>query len=458
MAWLTALLTLPFRLATDLFRRFLALSLPARIAWSVGVVQLLLCVLTLVFVLVGGGRLTFQAWWTPGKGMLLLLLLVLVPVFVYYAMRLWLHEEVSRWRDIEQAWRESLAELSRQQVDLRNAPLFIVLGTDGRDEERALMQMAPVPFVVVSAPPGSAPLHVYAGHDAIFVCLSAIGQTCTVAAAARRGAAATAAPTARPTGLSAGERAEAYDRITALCERIVAARRPLAPVNGIAVVAPVELGADDQARTAGLAAAAAEDLQQLTGAFGLRAPIVLGCTLPGGTPGFKELGSLLPAADRARTVGQAFPLGTPSGPPEIEAVALNAGGRLFDVIGDLLSDPKATERPELNRSLLRLLCVLRTAGVDSITRLMQRAFDFAAAGAAPLFAGCYVLVLPERGEGGLFGRGLFERMLACQGDLDWTATRLRQDRFQRLLSTGLVATAAAMVTATVALTLWRIFR
>ena len=136
MAWLTALLTLPVKLVTAATNWFLGLSLPARIAWSVGVVQFLLCLVTLLLVIVSGGRTTFQAWWTPGKGMQLLILLLLVPIFVYYAMRLWLHEEVSRWRDIEKAWREVRIELDRQQIDLRDVPLFLILGTDGRDEER----------------------------------------------------------------------------------------------------------------------------------------------------------------------------------------------------------------------------------------------------------------------------------------------------------------------------------
>jgi len=116
MAWLTALFMLPVKLVTAAINWFLSLSLPARIAWSVGVVQFLLCLLTLLLVIVSGGRPTFQAWWTPGKGMQLLILLLLVPVFVYFAMRLWLHEEVSRWRDIEKAWREARIELDRQQI------------------------------------------------------------------------------------------------------------------------------------------------------------------------------------------------------------------------------------------------------------------------------------------------------------------------------------------------------
>lgn len=463
MAWLAALLTLPFRGLTGLIRRFLGLSLPARIAWTVGVIQFLLCLFTLLLVVISGGRLAFQSWWTPGKGLLLILLLLVVPLFVYLAMRLWLHEEVSRWRDIEQAWKEAAAELARQQVDIRNAPLFIVLGTDGRDEEQALMQMAPTPFVVVSAPPGSAPLHVYAGHDAIFVCLSTIGHCCAVAASLARpeqkkpAAAGEAAP-ARGAALTATQRAEAYDRLTAFCERIVAVRQPLAPINGIVVIAPLPQGGDAPDQSSVFGSAVAEDLLQMTRSFGLRAPITFCFTESTTTRGFKEVGDLLSAADRTRAVGQALPLGPPVTAADVEAVTVNAYGKLSDLLGGLLSDDKAVERPTANRSIVALSCRLRTAGVESMTRIVQRSIDLVTEDAGPLLAGCYLVFLSPRGAGGFFGRGFFERMLAAQGDLDWTAARLRLDRRYRLVASLLTVTIAIAAVVTVATAAWRLFR
>lgn len=467
MAWLAAFLTLPFRGATALIGRFLGLSLPARIAWSVGVVQFLLCMFTLLLVVMTGGRMAFQAWWTPGKGLLLILLLLLVPLFVYFALRLWLHQEVSRWRDIEQAWKEAVAELTRQQVDVRNAPLFVVLGTDGRDEEQAIMQMSPLPFVVVSAPPGSAPLHVYAGHDAIFVCLSAIGQCCTVAGLMRRpesrlpaaGAAESAAgAAARTVTLSAAQRAEAYDRLTAFCERLVAVRQPLAPINGIAVIAPLPADADAAEQASLFGSAVAEDLLQMTRAFGLRAPITFGFVQSTTMRGFKEVGDLLSAADRARAVGQSLPLGLPVTAADVEAVTVNAYGKLGDLLGGLLADDKAMERPTANRAIVSLSCHLRTVGVDAMTRMAQRSIDVVTEDAGPLLAGCYLLFLSARGDGGFFGRGFFERVLATQGDLDWTAARLRLDQRYRILAyvlTGLIAISVVAIVATVA---WRFSR
>jgi hypothetical protein len=467
MAWLTALLTLPVKLVTAATNWFLGLSLPARIAWSVGVVQFLLCLVTLLLVIVSGGRTTFQAWWTPGKGLQLLILLLLVPIFVYYAMRLWLHEEVSRWRDIEKAWREVRIELDRQQIDLRDVPLFLILGTDGRDEERAIMQMAPVRFVVTGSPPGSSPLHVYAGQEAAFVCLSGIGQACSVAEMVRRGSRATqpdsavamesAGGTAAVSfGLSAAERGEASDRLTALCERVRNTRQPVAPINGIAVVVPLLLDDDPEAYVETLGTSVAGDLLQVTQAFGLRVPVTFGCTVPGGMSGWKELGTLLPAADRGKAAGQAFSPGLPPSPEDVAALAINAGGRLSDVLGELLADPRAVGRPVVNRALLRLTCRMRTAGVAGMTGFLQKAVDFVADATPPLLSGCYVMSPLERGEGGFFGRGFFERLLAVQGDLEWTQARLERDRRYGRTAAFFMAMIGLLVLAIAGIVAWRL--
>lgn len=466
MAWLTALFMLPVKLVTAAINWFLSLSLPARIAWSVGVVQFFLCLLTLLLVIVSGGRPTFQAWWTPGKGMQLLILLLLVPVFVYFAMRLWLHEEVSRWRDIEKAWREARIELDRQQIDLRDVPLFVVLGTDGRDEERAIMQMAPVRYVVTGSPPGSAPLHVYAGQEAAFLCLSGIGQACSVLELVRRGsspsqpqsaaAAAAGVVGAASFALSATERAEASDRLTAICERVRAIRQPVAPINGIAVIVPLHLDEDPASFIETLGASTAGDLLQMTQAFGLRVPITFGCALPGQMAGWKELGSLLTAGDRGKAAGQAFSPGLLATPEDLAALAVNASGRFTDIIGELVAEPRAVSRPAANRSMLRLMCRMRTAGVDAITSYLQKAVDFVADAAPPLLAGCFVMAPGERGDAGFFGRGFFERLVAVQGELEWTQSRLDRDRRYRRMSAVFLALIGLLALAIAGIVAWRL--
>ena len=160
MDWLLKLFAIPWNGCTQFYRGFLASSLSARIAWTVAIFQLFVVVLAFLMVLLLGQASIFQSWWSPGKAIILFVLLLVVPILVYYAARLWLDRgEKSRWGDVEAAWNVALVELSRQQVSLKDVPLFLLLGTDGQEEERGILQNAPINLTVLASPPGSAPLH-----------------------------------------------------------------------------------------------------------------------------------------------------------------------------------------------------------------------------------------------------------------------------------------------------------
>lgn len=116
------------------------------------------CVGFLMVLLLGQASI-FQSWWSPGKAIILFVLLLVVPILVYYAARLWLDRgEKSRWGDVEAAWNVALVELSRQQVSLKDVPLFLLLGTDGQEEERGILQNADQ-FDGAGIPAGQCALH-----------------------------------------------------------------------------------------------------------------------------------------------------------------------------------------------------------------------------------------------------------------------------------------------------------
>jgi hypothetical protein len=231
MDWFLNLLTAPWRFLKRVARGFMVMSLASRIAWATAAFLTFFVLLTLCALLLAGGTgwTTLQAWWSPGKGAVVIVLVIVVSVLVYYAARLWLQRENSRFPDIDAAWNAALAEMQRQQIDLRNSPLFLVLGCDGQEQERAIIGEAPVQFLVTASPAGSAPLHTHAGHDGVFVCLSAIGQSCLLAdmlrsmlATSRSTAALSTAPLLPLTAgaglaaLSPSQRGESADRLTAI--------------------------------------------------------------------------------------------------------------------------------------------------------------------------------------------------------------------------------------------------
>ncbi|MFM8827188.1 MAG: hypothetical protein ACKOFT_08940, partial [Actinomycetota bacterium] len=143
-------------------------------------------------------------------------------------------------------------------------------------------------------------------------------------------------------------------------------------------------------------------------------------------------------------------------PEDLAALAVNASGRFTDIIGELVAEPRAVSRPAANRSMLRLMCRMRTAGVDAITSYLQKAVDFVADAAPPLLAGCFVMAPGERGDAGFFGRGFFERLVAVQGELEWTQSRLDRDRRYRRMSAVFLALIGLLALAIAGIVAWRL--
>ena len=142
ITFIAKLLTAAGRLPGEFLRQ----SLATRIASVVAAVLVTAVLLTgLTVVLQQETQLMLQ-WWYPGRVVLILLLLTLIPLCVYEAAKYWLMRDNSRWPDIDASWAAALAELSRQQIDIRNTPLFVLLGSDGRGVEQSLMRDTTLTF------------------------------------------------------------------------------------------------------------------------------------------------------------------------------------------------------------------------------------------------------------------------------------------------------------------------
>jgi hypothetical protein len=105
-------------------------------------------------------------YWLP-------LLFLLVYVLMWLGWWLWKllqpEEEASVFPDIDDAWSEAVKALEQGNIDLTEAPLFLVVGRPAAPEE-ALFAAAKLNFTVKQSPRRSdAPLHVYANRDGIYV-------------------------------------------------------------------------------------------------------------------------------------------------------------------------------------------------------------------------------------------------------------------------------------------------
>jgi hypothetical protein len=105
-------------------------------------------------------------YWLP-------LLVLLVYVLMWLGWWLWKllqpEEEASVFPDIDEAWTEGVQALEQGNIDLTEAPLFLVVGKSAAPEE-ALFAAAHLNFTVKQSPRrADAPIHVYANRDGVYV-------------------------------------------------------------------------------------------------------------------------------------------------------------------------------------------------------------------------------------------------------------------------------------------------
>jgi hypothetical protein len=119
---------------------------------------------------------------SPGRIIAVICLLALIPIVVYRGLKLWLEGDVSRFPDLDFAWRAGLTALERNGIDATAVPIFLVLGSAGDRQERALFDSAGLGLRVRAVPEGPAPLHWYASPDAIYLCCSEASWSSALAA------------------------------------------------------------------------------------------------------------------------------------------------------------------------------------------------------------------------------------------------------------------------------------
>jgi len=192
LTWLLTVITIPIRALLSLparmlsgSRRLAGTSLPFQVALLMFIV-LLISVPVIVFLYwrmnrLGnadflGAKLDGVFWVTTT------VLVFLIPFVLYKALSLWLEGPASPFGDIDQAWNAGLRELQRKGLDLRQIPLFLVVGSTSEQQEQSIFQAAGVDFLVTGAPQGNASLHWYARPEAVYVvasrasCLSGLAR------------------------------------------------------------------------------------------------------------------------------------------------------------------------------------------------------------------------------------------------------------------------------------------
>lgn len=511
----------PFRYVQRLPQVVAGMSLPARIAAVVGFFLVTLVVLAFTALLFSDENV-LQAWWTPGRVLLVALLLFVTPLVVYMAAKLWLEREASKFPDILAAWQAAVAELERQGIDLTQTPLFLVLGAASDEQEQGLLDDVPCELLVRAAPSGAAALHAYGGDEAVFIC---VGAACQASEVARRGgstgggprraavvqpaaaaldprftafvptggepdppampaaeppashsasfdpnktvdiaslvsASATpgaAAGSTRAASLAAEDRERLARRLQYVCELIRRARGSLAPLNGVLALIHGPLLRADADIAPAIGRALAEDLATIRRHAGLRAPVTVAVVGLEDDAGFAELVSRTPAAVRQQRSGQKFPIGLAPTYEQLGSVAVRACGHAEDMVMARCFREKGVVDKPGNRNLAALVSRLRSETAPRLKAILQRAFIAAegdSSDAAPLLAGCYLAAGGANESQRGFVRGVFEKVLDAQGDLEWTPAAERADQVAGSIARVLWIISGLMLAGVVAWLAW----
>ncbi|MGC1276186.1 MAG: type VI secretion protein IcmF/TssM N-terminal domain-containing protein [Planctomycetaceae bacterium] len=173
----------PFRLSTAgkaamLMAAFLILA--AVVVWAVFLTE--------------PGHVAPRHAFTLGRILLVIALLVLIPLATYYAVRLWLEGDRSRFPEIDFAWNAGIEAMRRSGLALDELPLFLVLGSPGERVEQAMAAASGDEFRIRGVPEGSAPLHWYVSPDRAYLFLTEPSWVSGLAALAARRTQAAALP------------------------------------------------------------------------------------------------------------------------------------------------------------------------------------------------------------------------------------------------------------------------
>lgn len=159
-----------------------AMSLPGCVSCLTCLFLMITVVVVYMVFLYDPFRVPWQHSMTWNRGVLIWVLVFVIPIVVYYALRLWLEGDVSPFPDIDFAWKQGLNELAANGLNIREIPVFIVLGTASTARDEALITGAQLQLRVKEIPNGPAPLHWCASPDGIYLFLTETGALSAIAA------------------------------------------------------------------------------------------------------------------------------------------------------------------------------------------------------------------------------------------------------------------------------------
>ena len=240
-----------------------------------------------------------------------------------------------------------------------------------------------------------------------------------------------------PAILTAQESAEQMQRLHYFCQLLRRTRAPLCPLNGVLALIPFEVLQARPREAEELQRAVRSDLLMLQTELRVRCPVTAMVVGMQSERGFREI---VRRVGRERSAGQRFgrkfDVRIVATSEQLTNLCIHIGGVFEDWIHTLFRESGALSRPG-NTRLYSLLCKIRVNMLNSLRELLLNAFGYdekQSDQAEPVaFSGCYFSATGETDDQQAFVKGVFDKLIEEQEQIEWTAGAARANqRYQKI--------------------------
>lgn len=512
---LTNILLMPIRAVMLFFSRLLpglrrvtSISVPARLAWLSFFALLITGVAVLIHFRLMSDR--YKDWpdWIDDWRMILLVVacILFVPCCIYFAVALLMKGDISKYPDIDDAWKAGLQALRDQGIELSRTPLFLVIGAGAESFSNQFHSAARLATRVEGVSSGPRPIQWFADSDYIFLHVSGASSLSQLAKNRLKADAPAAAggnkstpnymqtirgdsPASSPASPSVSKvsaspavtpakpapanylrtlvpgaselpnepapvRAEITqheldlyaDRLEYVCGLLRKNRYPVCPINGVVTLLPFDSVEHfhDQAQLA-----LHHDLKTVGSQTGMRFPVTTLVTGIENEIGFKELMRRFSKEETERgRLGSKYGNGdtdvwTPVTVERARHLAKSACRNIEDNIRQFFGREDALQRPG-NGKLFTLLSKIRGAFGNRIETLCSNGLVESSA----MIVGCYFVALGEQpGQQGFLESVVREKVIGNRGKLAWNPRVIKENQGFTILSAWFALVALLSVAA-----------
>lgn len=261
--------------------------------------------------------------------------------------------------------------------------------------------------------------------------------------------------------LSPQESAEHLEKLQHVCRLLRRARSPLCSINGILALLPMPAIQGSIREAEELQRAVKSDLRTIDRTLELRCPVTALVVGMEQEAGFRELVRRV-GRERAavQRFGQRYDLRSVATADEMYSLCAHVCGAFEDWVYTLFREQGALSRPG-NMQLYGLLCKVQLSVKNRLAEILAGGFGYdpqTTSEPPVLFSGCYFAAIGESEDRQAFAKGVFNKLIEEQEQVEWTPRALAANRrYLWLAYTGLILD-VALVAAIGAMIAWRWIR